>query len=104
LRLLNGGLKQARLDAIERRAFLDEITLPEQHFFQITAHARLDLDAVDGLDPSDEVERFGNRLAFRGRCTDRNGGRCRLLRKGGRERGEDGDDPEKAISHDRLRS
>src|SRR5262249_19937392 len=65
LRLLDRGLKQAGLDAVERRAFLDQVAFLEQDLFEITRHPRPHLDAIDRLDASDEVERLRDRLLLR---------------------------------------
>src|SRR6202021_2106391 len=62
LRLLDRSLEETGLDAIERRAGLDQIALLEQNGFEVAGDARPPLDAVDRLNPPDEVERFGDRL------------------------------------------
>jgi hypothetical protein len=60
LGLLDRGLKQVLLDAVQRAALLDEVALLEQDGFKVALDPRPDVDAVDRLDASDEVDCLGN--------------------------------------------
>jgi len=60
LGLLDRGLKQALLDAVQRGALLDEVALLEQDGVQVALDPRPDVHTVDRLDASDEVDCPGN--------------------------------------------
>ena len=79
LRLFDGGLEQPLLDAVKRRAFLDDITFLETHILQKALHARNDLDAIDGFHTADKINSVGNRFALRRNGADRNRGGRGLL-------------------------
>jgi hypothetical protein len=89
LRLVDRGLEQAFLDAVEGGALLDQIALLEQDCFQVAFDARPDVDPIDRLDPADEIERLCDRLLLGGDRADRNGGRRALLRLRGQSRHAD---------------
>jgi hypothetical protein len=61
LGLLDRCLKQAFFDAVERLPLVDQIAFLEKDRLQVALHPRPDVDAVDRVDPSDEVERLGDR-------------------------------------------
>jgi hypothetical protein len=87
LGLLDRCLEQAFFDAVERLAFLDQVAFLEQDRLQVTLYSRSDLDAVDGVDPSDEVERLRDRPQLGLHDAHRNG--CRPFRmRGRRERAD----------------
>src|SRR5215217_6542125 len=67
------GLELIFLDAIEGRAFLDQVALLEQDHVQKPCHPRPDLDAIDRFDPPDEIQRLGDRFALGHDRADRNG-------------------------------
>ena len=58
--LLDRGFKGPLLDAVQRRAGLDQIAVLEQHIFQITRHTRTDINSFNCLDASDEAHRFSD--------------------------------------------
>ena len=64
-------LEEPFLDAIERRAFLDQVAFLEQDLLEISRHTRPDLHTLDGLHATDEYAGPGNGLALRGNRADR---------------------------------
>src|SRR5437868_7300534 len=66
LRLVDSGLKQILFESIEGLPFLDNLALLEQYIFEISGNPRVNLHALDGLDPPDEVNCLRDGLSLGG--------------------------------------
>ncbi len=89
LGLLDVGLEQSLLDAVERIALLDLVAFLEKDLVQITLDPRSDLDAIGRFDAPDEIARLCNRPFLGIDSADRHGrlllrlrGDCRRQRQG----------------------
>jgi hypothetical protein len=61
----NRCLEQSLLDAVERRAFLDQVAFLEKILFEISGDTRPDFHTLNGLDTADKYAGSFNGLALR---------------------------------------